>query len=174
MDKLTIKRIETLHPDIRAEVYSLYLIANNKMLGHGVRLRFSWTYRTPGEQNKLFAKRPKVTNARGWQSIHNYGLAFDIVLLYDNNRDGNFEQASWDIRRDGDGDKIADWMEVTRVFEDAGYQNGFIRNGKKWDRPHFQKTFGHKWRSLKKLVDSRQHTVEIINGKKYIYPIIKK
>lgn len=172
MDKLTLKRIETLHPLIREEVRKAYLEANNKMLGRGVRLRLSWTYRTPEQQNKLYYKRPKVTNAKAWQSIHNYGLAFDIVLLYDNDGNGTFEEASWSIRRDGDRDGVADWLEVTRVFEKYGFKNGFIRRGRKWDLPHFQKDFGYKWRDLYKLIERGRVIVETIDGKEYIYPDI--
>lgn len=168
MDAITFERIKTLHPKIRQEVSDLYTKANNK-LGKGVRLRFSYTFRTFEEQDKLFNQRPKVTNARGGQSIHNYGLAFDIVLLYDKDKDGNFEEASWDMRRDGDGDGIADWLEVTKVFVDAGYTNGFITNGKKWDFPHFQKDFGLSWRQMKSKIDNNQFTTEIINGYKYKY-----
>ena len=174
MDKLTLQRIETAHPLIREELKDAYLKANNKMLGRGVRLRFSHVYRTNQEQDELFLKRPKVTNAKGGQSIHNYGLAFDIVLLYDNDGNGTFEEASWDTKRDGDNDSIADWLEVTQVFESLGYKNGFISKGKKWDLPHFQKDFGYNWRSLKKLVDNNEFTKEIINGKEYIYPKLNK
>lgn len=31
--------------------------------------------RTYDEQDKLYAKRPRVTNARGGQSMHNFGVA---------------------------------------------------------------------------------------------------
>jgi peptidoglycan L-alanyl-D-glutamate endopeptidase CwlK len=167
MDAITLQRIETAHPKIREELKDLYIKANNK-LGKGVRLRFAWVFRTPQEQNALFTKKPKVTNAQAWQSIHNYGLAFDIVLLYDNDGNGTFEEASWNTKRDGDKDNIADWLEVTKVFTDAGYTNGFLKNGKKWDLPHFQKDFGYKWRDLKKLIDSGK-TIES-NG--IIYPKI--
>lgn len=37
--------------------------------------------RTYAEQNALYAKRPKVTNARGGQSNHNFGIAWDIGLF---------------------------------------------------------------------------------------------
>ena len=83
IDKITIERIKTLHPKIRKEVSDMYNYVNEKLLGKGVRLRFAYTYRTPEEQDKLFKQKPKVTNAKAWQSIHNYGLALDIVLLYD-------------------------------------------------------------------------------------------
>ncbi len=91
MDRVTLNRIEQAHPNIREELRGDYLYCNNKLLGKGVRLRFSSVFRTIEEQNELYNKRPKVTNARGGQSIHNYGLAFDIVLLYDKDLDGRFE-----------------------------------------------------------------------------------
>ena len=94
LDKITVEKIKTLHPKIRNEVLELYSHVNEKLLGKGVRLRFAYTYRTPEEQNQLFNQKPKVTNAKAWQSIHQYGLAFDIVLLYDLDNDGNFETAS--------------------------------------------------------------------------------
>lgn len=37
--------------------------------------------RTYDEQDKLYAKRPKVTNARGGQSMHNFGIAADVCLF---------------------------------------------------------------------------------------------
>lgn len=171
MDNLTLDRIKTLHPKIRQKALVAYTEANN-VLGKGVRLRFSQVYRTAKEQDDLFAKRPKVTNARAWQSMHNFGLAFDIVLLYDKDGDGKFEEVSWDMRRDGDKDGVADWIEVTRVLEKHGFKNGFITNGRKWDFPHFQMDFGFNWRQLKALVDSGKTIKETINGKEYIYPTI--
>jgi peptidoglycan L-alanyl-D-glutamate endopeptidase CwlK len=88
-DNLTIERIKKAHPKLRDELEQLYLECNNTVLGKGVRLRFSHVLRTLEEQEELFAKgrtKPgkKVTNAKPGQSYHNYGLAFDIVLLYDN------------------------------------------------------------------------------------------
>lgn len=43
------------------------------------------SYRSPVRQNQLFAKgrvRPGkiITNARGWQSWHQYGLAVDLIF----------------------------------------------------------------------------------------------
>lgn len=167
MDKITLNRIRFAHPAIREKLIRDYKFINNKFLGPGVRLRFSWVYRSPEQQNKLFNKRPKVTYAKAWQSIHNYGLAFDIVLLYDKNGDGNFEEASWNRKRDGDGDNIADWMEVTWELEKRGWTNGFIRNGKKWDFPHFQIDFGMNWRKMKHKIDTGDYFTEVIDGKEY-------
>jgi peptidoglycan L-alanyl-D-glutamate endopeptidase CwlK len=169
MDQISLERIKTLHPKIRKEVLELYTKANNLELGKGVRLRLSYTFRTHEEQDELFKKRPKVTNAKGGQSIHNYGLAFDIVLMYDKDGDGKFEEVSWDTKRDGDKDGIPDWLEVTKVFTSAGYTNGFITNGKKWDLPHFQRDFGLSWQKMKQKIDKGDFTSETINGYTYKY-----
>jgi peptidoglycan L-alanyl-D-glutamate endopeptidase CwlK len=147
MDQITIDRIKLMHPALRDKALADYTAANS-VLGKEVRLRFSYTLRTFAEQDALFAKRPKVTNAKAGQSFHNYGLAFDIVLMYDKNGDGVFEEVSWDMARDGDGDKVADWLEVTKVLTGAGWTNGFFSNGKKWDFPHFQIDYGLKWQTL--------------------------
>jgi peptidoglycan L-alanyl-D-glutamate endopeptidase CwlK len=169
MDQISLERIKTLHPKIRKEVLELYTKANNLELGKGVRLRLSYTFRTHEEQDELFKKRPKVTNAKGGQSIHNYGLAFDIVLMYDKDSDGKFEEVSWDTKRDGDKDGISDWLEVTKVFTSGGYTNGFITDGKKWDLPHFQRDFGLSWQKMKAKIDKGDFTSETINGYTYKY-----
>lgn len=184
MDKISIERIGKSHPDIRAGLLSDYKFANNK-LGKNVRLRFSYVLRTNAEQNHLFAlgrtevnpdgksaRKPLgniVTNAKAGQSIHNYGLAFDIVLLIDKDGDGIFESASWDTLKDFDGDKIADWMEVTNHFKSRGWEWGGDWGGKLIDKPHFQFDFGLDWRELKRRVDSG--LVIIDNG--IVYPKIK-
>ena len=78
-DKITLDRIELMHPTIREQLKKDYLEIN-KNLPKGVRLRFTQTLRTIKEQDDLYAqgrtKKGKiVTNAKGGQSIHNYGLA---------------------------------------------------------------------------------------------------
>jgi peptidoglycan L-alanyl-D-glutamate endopeptidase CwlK len=39
--------------------------------------------RTFAEQDVLFAKRPRVTKARGGQSNHNFGIAWDVGIFFD-------------------------------------------------------------------------------------------
>lgn len=152
MDQITLERIKFAHPDIREKLQSDYIAANN-LLGKGARLRFAYVYRSPEEQNALYNKRPKVTNAKAWQSIHNYGLAFDIVLLYDNDGNGTFEEASWSQIRDFDKDSKADWMEVTNYFKSKGWEWGGEWKSFK-DAPHFQMDFGFTWQQLKEKIDS--------------------
>ena len=83
-DEITLNRIKLLHPNYRKQIKDWYLEINRK-LPKGVRLRFAHTYRSIEEQNKLYNQIPKVTNAKGGQSIHNFGLAFDTTsILYVN------------------------------------------------------------------------------------------
>jgi peptidoglycan LD-endopeptidase CwlK len=151
MDLITISRISEAHPKIRKQLLEQYKEANN-LLGKGARLRFAYVYRSNALQDRLFNQKPKVTNAKGGQSIHNYGLAFDIVMLYDNEGDGNFEEASWSQIRDFDKDSIADWKEVTNYFKSKGWEWGGDWKSFK-DAPHFQMDFGFTWQQLKQLVD---------------------
>lgn len=167
MDKITLDRINEAHPKIREQLLQDYKEANN-LLGKNVRLRFSHVYRSPKLQHELFLQRPRVTKADAWQSIHQYGLAFDIVLLIDKDNNGTFESLSWDMVKDFDGDKTADWLEITKFFISRGYTNGFLSNGKRWDFPHFQKDFGYKWLQLKNKIDAGDTILD--NG--ILYPKI--
>jgi peptidoglycan L-alanyl-D-glutamate endopeptidase CwlK len=160
MDLISIERILESHPDIRQQLKADYIEANNKLGSKYVRLRFSYVYRSPKLQHEIFLQRPKVTNADAWQSIHQYGLAFDIVLLLDKDKNGTFEEITYDMVKDFDLDKTPDWKEVTQYFLSKGYTNGFISNGKKWDYPHFQKDFGYSWRQLKAKIDAKDVIVD--------------
>jgi len=135
-----MSKIDTLHPLIRAEVQTLVDKINSSVLKGNVKMVVTQGLRTFAEQDKLYAQRPKVTNAKGGQSIHNYGLAFDFCLA-----DGG--KMIWDTNKDFDGDKIPDWMEVVKVFKDAGYAWGGDFKSIV-DKPHFEKTFGHTWQQL--------------------------
>lgn len=179
MDQITLDRIATLHPKIRKTVLDAYIHINNKLLGKGVRLRFAYTTRTIEEQNELYKigrtklydskgkKLGKVTNAKGGESIHNYHLAWDIVLLLDKDKDGKFESASWDTILDFDKDGKSDWMEVVEYFKSIGATWG--GSWKFVDKPHFEMTFGYNWRMLKNKFDKGDTFTETINGVKYTY-----
>ena len=156
VDKITVERIKLLHPKVRDEVMKVYLEEIVPVLDGKAICRFAYTLRTDAEQNALYAQgRSKlydakgkrlgiVTNAKAGQSTHNYGLAFDIVLLLN-----NAKQASWDVKTDFDGDGKADWLEVVEIFKHHGWTLG--GDWKFKDMPHFEKTFGMTWQQLSKL-----------------------
>ena len=154
MDQTTISKIRKAHPRIKFLLETQYNEIN-KRLPVGVRLRLTSIYRTPAEQDILFNQKPKVTNAKGWQSIHNYGLAFDICILLDKNGDGKFEKAVWAGQH---------FDAVVRYFKSKGWEWG--GDWKKFpDAPHFQMTFGHTAKSLKTLIDTGKYIED--NGIKY-------
>lgn len=164
MDKITLDRIELLHPQLRDEAREIYKEICARLTGN-VICRFAFTLRTIKEQDDLYAQgRTKpgniVTFARGGQSYHNYGLAIDIVFLIDKDKNGTYEEPSWSIDKDWDGDGVPEWQEVDHVFSMYGWK-GLYKNGKRWDFPHFQKDFG--------LTISQIQKLPIING----YPVLK-
>lgn len=159
MDKLTIDRIETAHPIIREELKKLYIECNNK-LPKGVRLRFSSVYRSPIEQNALYHQKPKVTNSKAYQSIHQYGLAFDYVILLDKDGNGTFESIEWDI-------KSPYHIEVVAFFKAKGYEWGGDWKRFK-DYPHFQKVYSLTWQQLKQ----RLNLGMTISSNNIVYPKI--
>ncbi|UBM58227.1 M15 family metallopeptidase [Marinilongibacter aquaticus] len=176
-DQITLERIKVLHPAIRDKVREAYLNVNTHMLGKCVRLRLAYTTRSLEEQDALYAigrtklfdasgkRLGKVTNAKGGQSIHNYGLAWDIVLLLDTNGDGNFDTASWDTVADFDGDMVADWMEVVDAFKAIGAEWG--GDWKFTDKPHFQMAFGMDWRAMQEKIHNGEFEIEEIDRIKY-------
>lgn len=105
------------------------------------------------EQDALYAQgraRPGqiVTNARGGDSWHNYGLAADYVL------DGMPEkpglQWSWDNRADLNKDGKNDWQQMGELAESCG-----LEWGGRWKRfpdlPHVQNRFGLTLADVKEL-----------------------
>lgn len=140
MDKITTQRIALLHPSVREEMTTIVNKCNELLTGRA-QLRISEGLRTFAEQDALFAKRPKVTKAKGGQSVHNYGFAVDIVLIIDG------KTASWDTAKDWDGDEISDWDECVKVFALHGWSWGGNWTSFK-DMPHFDKIGFNNWRVL--------------------------
>ncbi|UJL46946.1 M15 family metallopeptidase [Virgibacillus sp. NKC19-16] len=76
-----------------------------------------------------------VTNARGGESYHNYGLAIDYALVDDNG------DIIWDIHYDGNDNGDADWFEVAGLAKELGFEwGGDWENFR--DYPHLQMDFG--------------------------------
>jgi len=97
-----------------------------------IDVSISQGFRSIQDQNSLYAQgRTKpgkiVTNARGGYSAHNYGLAFDFVILTNG-------RADWDTRN-------KKWNEAGKIGESLG-----LEWGGSWksfvDLPHMQFMFG--------------------------------
>jgi len=169
MDSVTLSRIQLLHPKVRTEVENIYKNQIVPALTGRAICRFAYTLRTFAEQDALYAQgRTRlfdangnrlgvVTKAKGGQSIHNFGLALDIVLIKDN------KTASWEDNVDFDKDGKADWMEVVDILKANGWSWGGDWKSFK-DKPHFEKTFGYNWQQLL----AKHNTGDFIAGTNYV------
>lgn len=96
-------------------------------------------YRTWAEQNALFAKRPKVTNARGGESNHNYACAADCTFFVNG-------KPTWSGN--------LPWALYGKVAKKHGFEWGGD-----WasfpDRPHIQMTFGYSIAQLMKMGEKK-------------------
>lgn len=152
MDKVSLDRINLLHPAIRDEVKALYNIAT-QLMPSGTILRITQGLRTVDEQNRLYAQGRTlsgkiVTKAKGGSSYHNYGLAFDFCLV----KDG---KVSWEVNNL--------WLGVVKLFTDAGYTWGGNFKSIK-DYPHLEKTFGYNWKELLQ----KHNKKDFITGTEYV------
>jgi len=83
-----------LHPDFSARLLLAFKIMREQ---HGYEMALLEGYRSPARQDALAASGSNVTNARAFQSWHQYGLAGDCAFL----RDGKLvisERNPWAMR----------------------------------------------------------------------------
>ncbi|PZT56163.1 M15 family metallopeptidase [Paenibacillus silvae] len=136
--------ITGLHPVVAENEGVLVRMAARR----GINVVITHGYRSVAEQDALFAQGRSasgniVTNARGGESYHNYGLAIDFALR---TPEGDIV---WDMERDDNGNGKADWIEVVDLAKDMGFTWGGD-----WtdfpDYPHLQMDFGLSIRDLKR------------------------
>ena len=80
-DPRTESNLATLLPEAQAPTRAWLRHAQAHLAARGLVLRIICGTRSYAEQDKLYAKRPRVTNARGGHSMHNFGIAFDIGIF---------------------------------------------------------------------------------------------
>jgi peptidoglycan L-alanyl-D-glutamate endopeptidase CwlK len=151
IDQVTLQRIELIHPKLRIELRKIYFEICDALTGN-LGCRFVQVFRSFKEQDALFAQGRNgndgdvVTDAKGGQSYHNYGLAVDFCLIWDKDKSGKIsgDEIVWNRNTDIDKDSVSDWMEVVRIFLKYGWKWGASFK----DYPHFEKTLGYNWRDL--------------------------
>ena len=125
------------------DLADLILVVADKARAHiaackdeGIDLLITCTYRSPEEQDKLYAQGRTtpgniVTNAKGGESFHNYRIAYDVVPI----RNG---KPVWGTT--GDDGKL--WATVGALGKAQGLEwAGEWKIFKEF--PHFQFTGGH-------------------------------
>ncbi len=121
-------KIKTLHPKIRVAATKF----QNEAIKAGLPFRITEGLRTVERQNKLFEQGRTtpgaiVTNARGGQSWHNYGLAFDIIPII--NGTATYKAPA------------SVWANIATIGKKYGFEWGGNFAGLT-DKPHFQKKYG--------------------------------
>lgn len=172
IDKITLDRIQLLHPIIRNQVKDIYVNRICSALTGDYFCRFAYTYRSFGEQAELYSQgRTKlfgsdgkrlgvVTKAKPGTSYHNYGLAIDIVLISN-------KSASWDIIKDWDKDGKSDWREVVDIFKTAGFLWGGDWKSFK-DYPHFEFPVKKNIKELLEMFNKENTFSDPTNSIKYV------
>ena len=111
---------------------------------YGITLKVTDGFRTVAEQDDLYAQgrtKPgnRVTNAKGGDSNHNFGLAIDVVPMVAN----------------GKGKLVPDWESTNFPLIGRIGQSVGLEWGGGWtklvDMPHFQNLKGQNLKELKKL-----------------------
>ncbi len=150
-DQVSIDRLNLLHPLVRQSALDAYDKAC-RLTPKGIHPFITETERSFKRSDDLYAQgRTKpgniVTNAKGGDSLHNYGFAIDFVILVNG-------KMSW---------KVDDnWMIVVKCFEEEGWSWGG-----KWrfkDYPHVEKTLGMSLSQVK----AKYRAKDFIEGDKYI------
>lgn len=98
----------------------------------GLDVLVTCTLRTYKEQDDLFAQRPKVTNAKGGQSFHNFGVALDFVPM----RNG---KPVWGSTTEADK-KL--WNDIAGIAEAVGFEWSGWWLGRLREMCHIQYTGG--------------------------------
>lgn len=133
-DKYSVERIASLHPLVR-DIFTDFINTAETVLD--ITLRITQGYRSFAFEDALYEQGRNtpgkiVTNAKGGQSFHNYGLAIDVAEV------------------------INDCTTINWGFN-TGQIVPFATNlgltwGGNWhtikDYPHFQKDFGLTWQQL--------------------------
>lgn len=139
-DARSEKNIMSLLPAMQRKARMILKVGQQQEGKTGVHVVILSGTRTYAEQNRLFALRPKVTNAHGGQSNHNFGIAVDVGLF----KDGRYMTGNLK----GDDVAYADFAQLVKS------QVHDIEWGGDWasfkDTPHFQYATGKTLTEIRK------------------------
>ncbi|WP_396953756.1 M15 family metallopeptidase [Neobacillus mesonae] len=136
IDQESVPPPANLHPVVEERSGQFIKQAADK----GITVVITDGFRSSEDQDRLYEKGRTasgniVTNAKGGQSYHNFGLAVDFALKTPS---GNI---IWDRQYDGNKNGIADWTEVVEMAKALGFEWGGDWAQFK-DYPHLQMDFG--------------------------------
>jgi len=135
--KLTWKALESKKKPLVEKIgkYQLYPLVERTRIAfieacrlQGEEIRVTEGYRSIERQNELYAqgrtvKGKIVTKAKGGQSFHNYGVAFDVVFIVNGKTTYNVPASKW--------------TKIGKIGQALGLESGHFWKGFK-DSPHMQ------------------------------------
>lgn len=136
-------KINKLHPQFQDKVRMFIKKVHEQ---HQIKLKIVQGYRTYREQDELYAKgrtmpRSIVTNAKGGQSNHNFGLAIDVFPIWQDGR----------LHMEDDAENI----RLLKLIAHIGIEEG-LEWGGHWktlkDYPHFELKVGKNLAQLRAAV----------------------
>ncbi|MEH7095309.1 M15 family metallopeptidase [Neobacillus vireti] len=106
----------------------------------GIEVVVTDGFRSAADQDQLYKQGRTtggniVTNAKGGESYHNFGLAIDFALETPSG------DVIWDREYDRNENGVADWTEVVQMAKALGFDWGGDWKGFK-DYPHLEMNFG--------------------------------
>jgi peptidoglycan L-alanyl-D-glutamate endopeptidase CwlK len=128
LDAISTARLQLVSPSLAASIKQMDVILSQE----NIVFRVTQGLRTCAEQNALYAQGRAapgsiVTNAKGGESWHNYGVAVDLVPM-----DQEPPQPDWNIQHPV-------WQRMITVGKSLGlYSGSDFACLKDW--PHFQRT----------------------------------
>lgn len=137
--EISLAKISTLQPAAQKKVRAWF----NECLDNGLMPYVYEGVRTSARQNELYAigrtvqrSRKKVTNARGGQSMHQYGLAIDFGPLVPAKAAGMYE---------------IDWSETAyKKYHAIAARHGLRRLS--WETPHLEDASYANWQAAAKVI----------------------
>ncbi|MGW8428836.1 peptidoglycan-binding protein [Peribacillus simplex] len=149
MQTLLDKSVEKMGSGINSIVKASALEMMKRAYKEGIYVQISAGYRSMEEQAALYGQsrlysyngknysnlaKPKVTQAKPGQSIHNYGYAIDYFLVSDDGK-----TALWTVN--------TKWKRVAAIGKELGFKWGGDWSGFK-DYPHLEMTGGLSYSQL--------------------------
>lgn len=124
---LDMKNVWGVLPEVSGKIFDVMHYA----AGLGTPIKILEGYRSPERQDELYKKKPKVTNAKAWQSMHQYRVAFDYCF-----------EGTVPFPPSGD----QKWNRINNYARSIGlYSYGIEEN---FDDGHLQLTFGKTERQI--------------------------
>jgi len=113
--------IAALHPTVQAKCKAFIEAAHSQ----NIDVIITSTYRDNESQNALFAQGrtapgPKVTNARGGQSFHNYRVAFDFVPIVNGKAAWNDTELFFKLGAIGEAHGL-EWAGRWKTFKELAH-----------------------------------------------------